>query len=205
MVLVLARDLVAFGAQFVGNAHVKVVDDVPQTVVDHGILKLPRTHAVAETGLFQVVGRPAHALHAAGHHHLGIPHLDGLGRQHDRLQGRPADLVDRDGLDLPGHAGLDRGLLGRVLAVAAGQHLAHDHFVDGTFVDPGPGHGLTDHDATQVRGADAGQGSVETAQRRSDRADDDGFLHHISPQVYLFFEAITYCADIAPPHHKAPR
>ena len=105
------------------------------------------------------------------------PDLNGLGGQHDGFESGSADLVDGYGFDFPGHAGLDRGLLGRVLAVAAGQHLAHEHFVDFGLLDAGPFDGFLDDDGTQVGGADAGQGSVETAQRRSHRTDNDCFVH----------------------------
>ena len=43
-------------------------------------------HAVAVARLFQKVWRAGHALGAAGHHDLRIPHLDGLGPQGHGLE-----------------------------------------------------------------------------------------------------------------------
>ena len=46
------------------------------------------------------------------------------------LSARQADLVDRDGGDLLGDPGRDRGLAGGDLARPGLQHVAHDHVVD---------------------------------------------------------------------------
>ena len=152
-VLVLAADVVLLGTQVVGDAHVEVVDDVPQPVVDHVVLDRPRPHAVAEARLLEVIGCGAHVLHAAGHHHVGVPGLDGLGGEHHGLECRTADLVDGESLHLPGHLGEDGRLLGRVLAVAAGQHLAHDDLVHRRLVDPRPLDGRLDDDGAELGGA----------------------------------------------------
>jgi hypothetical protein len=93
------------------------------------------------------------------------------------FRAEPQTLLTVNAFRFPGHAGLDRRLLGRVLAIAAGQHLAHDGFVDFAFFDAGPFDRFLDHNGAQVRGADAGQRSVETAQRCSHRTDDDCFVH----------------------------
>jgi hypothetical protein len=156
--------------------------------VNHGVLELAGTHAVAETRFFQVVGRHAHVFHAAGHHHIGIAGLDRLGRQHDGLQGGTTHLVDGNAFRFPGHAGLDRRLLGRVLAIAAGQYLAHDDFVDFAFFDAGPFDRFLDHNGAQVRGANAGQRSVETPQRCSHRTDDDCFVRLLNSQHIAFIQ-----------------
>ncbi len=161
----------------------KIVDDVPQPIVDHGILELAGAHAVTEACFLKVIGRHAHVLHAAGYHHIGVTGLDRLGGQHDGFQRGTAYFVDGDAFCFPGHAGLDRCLLGRVLAIAAGKDLAHEHFVYFAFPDTGPFDRFLDHDGPQVRGADGGQRSVETAQRCSHRADNDCFVHINSPEL----------------------
>ena len=53
----------------------------------------------------------------------------------DRAQARTADLVEAPGSLLTRNAGGDRGLAGRVLALAGGQDLAHDDFVDFSGLD----------------------------------------------------------------------
>ena len=109
------------------------------------------------------MGGPAHVFHAPGHDHVGIPHLDGLGREHDRLEPGAADLVDRDALHLLGQAGLDGRLLGRILAVAQRQDLAHDGLVDLFRGKAGPLHGFRDHETTQGGGAHIAQTASEAS------------------------------------------
>jgi len=156
---------------------VKIVDDVPQPIVDHVVLQGARTHAVAEARFLEVVGRGAHVLHSAGHHHVGIADLHGLGGQHDGLEGRAADLVHGDGLHLPGHLRQDGRLFSGVLAVTTGEHMAHDDLVHRGFIDPGPPNGLFDHYGAQLRGANTGQRAVEAAESRPYGADDYNFSH----------------------------
>ena len=57
-------------------------------------------HAVAAAGAEQVVGRLGHVLHAAGDDDVGVAHRDALGRQHDGLEPRAADLVQGHALHL---------------------------------------------------------------------------------------------------------
>ena len=148
--------------------------------MEHVVVQGAVAHAEAEARFFEEIGGHTHALHAAGNHHLGIARTDGLGGQHHRLEAGAADLVDGQGLDLPGQAGHHRGLLGRVLAVTAGQDLAHDALVDRFLVDPGPADGLGDDQTAQLGGAHVRQGAVEAAQGGSDRADYHCFSHVFS-------------------------
>ena len=53
--------------------------------MNHVVFDLARSHAIAKTAFFKIIGRHAHVFHAPGNHHIRIPDLDSLGRQHDRL------------------------------------------------------------------------------------------------------------------------
>jgi len=79
---------------------VKVIDNIPQAVMDHMILDLARSHAMAPPGLFKIIRGHAHIFHTPGDNDIGIAALDGLGRQHHCLERRAADLVDGHRFDL---------------------------------------------------------------------------------------------------------
>ena len=131
--------------------------------MDHVILQLARTQAITKTGFFKEVGRVAHTLHATGHNHIRIAQLNGLGCQHDRFKRRSADLVNADTFHFPGHAGLNGRLLGRILAIATGQDLPHNHFVNFALFNAGALYRRFDHDGAQISGTKGGQRSVEAS------------------------------------------
>jgi hypothetical protein len=76
--------------------------------------------------------------------------------------------------------GLDRRLFGRILAITAGKHETHYGFVYGTFFDAGSFDGFLDNNRSQLRCTNVAQRTVETAQGRSDRTDDDCLSHRMS-------------------------
>jgi len=98
VILGLARDVAFACAQFRRVAHVEIVVHIPEAVLDHGIGQLAVPQPVTGARLVQQIRRIAHALHAPGHHDIGIADHDRLRRQHHRLQAGAAHLVD-------GHAG----------------------------------------------------------------------------------------------------
>ena len=57
--------------------------------------------------------------------------------ERDRAQAGAAQLVDAPGRAFHRNAGGDRGLAGRVLALAGGQDLAHDDLGDAAGLDAG--------------------------------------------------------------------
>ena len=60
----------------------------------------------------------------------GVAVADRLPAEGDGAQARAAELVDAERGLLDRNAGIDRGLAGRVLALAGAQDLAQDDFVD---------------------------------------------------------------------------
>ena len=90
-VAVLPGDAVPLRDVLRGDAHVVVVESVPQAVVDHVIkdLGVRHSHAVAVAALGQQEGRLVHVLDPAGQHHVGVAEGDLLGSIDDRLQPEP--------------------------------------------------------------------------------------------------------------------
>ena len=85
--------------------------------------------------------RLGHRLLTTGDDHVELPGPDQLVGQRDRVDTGQAHLVDGQRRHVPADAGGHRGLAGGHLPGAGGQHLAHDHVLDGRGGDawPSPG------------------------------------------------------------------
>ena len=94
-VLVLAADALVDRHALGVGAHVAVLDRAPQPVGDGRVDELAVAEPVAEARLRQQVRRLVHRLHAARDDDLGVARADLGGGEHDRLQARAADAVDR--------------------------------------------------------------------------------------------------------------
>jgi hypothetical protein len=180
-VLLLAADLV-FVDQILGSdAHVVIVERIPQTVADHRVDDLRVAHA--QTGAcarHHIVGQ-AHVFLAAGNDHLGVAATNRLRTQMQGFQARAANLVQGQRRHGERQAGLDRRLTRRVLASAGGQHLAHDHFINLRTVQTGLFQQLADHRRAQINGGHAGQRTLETADRGTRGGNNYDVLHFRIP------------------------
>ena len=127
----------------------------------------PAPHAV------DVVRRVRHRLLAPGHDAFGVAGLDGLGREHDRLEAGAAHLVDRERGDAGGKSRLDQGLTGRRLAAPALDHLAHDHFFYGGGIDAGAGDGIADDHRAELGRAKRRESAEIAADGRPNGGQDD--------------------------------
>ena len=119
----------------------------------------------------------AHALDAAGDHHVGGPGLDHHCRVDHRLQPAAAtavELIARDGDRQAGGQGAPPGDARR-LAVAIA--LGEDHIIDLFRIDLGALDQGGEDGRAQVAGGDRRKGPKELAHRRADGADDGGALH----------------------------
>ena len=116
---------------------------------------------------------------AARDHDLGIAVEDRLIAERHRAQARAAQLVDAPGRDLDRNAGRDRGLTGRVLALAGGQDLPHDDLGHLPALDTGALERGLDRDLAELVRRQVGECPVECADRRARRADDDDVVLHI--------------------------
>ncbi len=77
-----------------------------------------------------------------------------LGGDHHGFETGSTDLVDGERPSCHGKPGLDHRLACRVLAQRSGKNVAHDHFIDVLFPEPGPLHNLFDDQPSKVRGAE---------------------------------------------------
>src|ERR687897_856181 len=113
------------------DAHVIVVEHVPEPIKDHVVLDLGRghPHPVAVAALGHEERRPVHVLDAAGHDHVGVAQGYLLGRGDYGLQSRATHPVQRHAGDLDGQAALYAHLSARVHALARGQDVADYHLV----------------------------------------------------------------------------
>ena len=98
---------------------------------------------------------------------VGVAVDDLLEAERDRAQARAAQLVDAPGGLLLRNAGLDRGLAGRVLALAGGEDLAQDDLGDVAGFDAGALERGLDRDRAEFVGGRVGECAVERADRRS--------------------------------------
>ena len=176
-VLLLTADAVLVHQVLGGDAHVVVVEGVPQAVLDHGIDQLAVAHALAGTGRRHHVGGLAHVLHAAGDDDVGVAAADRLGAQVQGLEAGAADLVQGHGRYGMRQAGLDRGLAGGVLPGTGGQHVAEDHFIHFAAVEAALLQQALDHGGAQLDGGNAGQGALEAADGGAGSGNYDNVLH----------------------------
>ena len=108
LILVMPADATLRGDVIGLGPHRHILEGAPQPVVDHGIDRLLIAVLPARAYTEEQVGRPAHALHAAGQDQVGVAGADGLGRQHDRLEAGAAHLVHRHRRDGVGQPRLQR-------------------------------------------------------------------------------------------------
>ncbi len=134
LILLFARDAEFYGDIFRGHAHVVVIKNFPEPVVDHAVDHLGVEHPGSPPHLGDIVGDGAHVLDTPRHDDLGVAGLDRLRGQCYRLHTGGADLVHREGVDLLGHAGIDGGLAGGVLSLPGLEDVPHDDLVDHDFL-----------------------------------------------------------------------
>ena len=163
-----------------GDAHVIVVESVPEAVPDHLVHKFDIAHAPPPACGGQDIGSLRHVLHAACHHTAGLSGADGQRGFRHGLEAGTADLVHRPRRDLHGDTGLDGGLTRGVLAQPRLKDVAHDDFFHHAGIHATPGKGRADGHGPQLDGRDGGERTAETAQRGTGRAYDDHFTHNDS-------------------------
>ena len=147
-----------------------------QAVVGHVVQQRAVAIAVAGAPLGDQVRGIGHALHAAGHHHVLAAGLDQVMGQHHGLHAGSAYLVERGGTGGWRKPRLQRGLPGRCLALAGGQHAAHQHFLHLVGGDAGALDRSLDDSSAQVGGLQSGQGAQHGTDGGSDSGYDDDWV-----------------------------
>ena len=102
-----------------------------------------------------------HGFLTAGDDHLGIAAADGLIGQHDGLNTRTTDAVDRCACRVLRQSSIDGCLTCRCLTDTAGEHIAHDHFIDALGVELCSFNGGLDGNGTKLWSREVLQTSQE--------------------------------------------
>ena len=151
-VLQFAADAIFPGEVLRRDAHMIIVEGVPQAVMDQAVNQL----AVAQLGAGAAVGEDmrsaAHVLLATGDHHVRLPALDRLGGEVQGFQAGTADVVNGDRRYGVGQPAANSRLTGRVLPGSRGQHLAEDHLIHALRIDSRLLHQRLHHHAAQLNG-----------------------------------------------------
>ena len=180
-ILLLPRDAVLFRNKFGGDAHVKIVIYVPQTVAHHRIhdfrISVPVTGACAR----QQVRTIRHRFHAARDHDFGFAEHYPLRREAHGLQSRAANFVDRHRRDAHVESRAQARLPRGILSEARLHHVAHDDFVHGLRLDARAAHGFGDGFRAKLRGRKRRKPSLKFSDGRTDCAEDYGLFHGCSP------------------------
>ena len=137
LVLHLAGDAVLLGNVLSGDAHVIVVENIPNAVVYHHIGHNDIVHTSAPTSLCYGVRCVGHGLSAAGQDALVIAGTDNLRGQVQCAHRGCTNLVDGHCRSLERHTDAECDLTGNVLTDAALQDAACNGLVDRGHVDAG--------------------------------------------------------------------
>ena len=175
-ILLRAADLEALGHVLGRDAHVVVVEDIPQAVPDHRIDEFERAHpgAGAQMGDMR---RPAHALLAAGNDDAGLAGADEQRTHNDGTQSRAAHLTDAEGRRLQGHPGGKRRLADRILPLPANQDLAEHGIVHLLGIDFRTLERCAHGGRAKTMGGHVGKGAVERTDGGAGGSGDDDLGH----------------------------
>lgn len=169
------------GNIFGSDAHVIVIESIPQGVIYHGIYQGSIAHAVAVTALHHGVGGERHALHTAGYYDIGIASLDHLSGHIDAVQTGTADDIDSNGGGGHRQASLQGSLTGDILAQTSLDNAAHVNMVDLLGGNAGAVQGLLDNDGTEFSGGNGAESTAHGADGGTAGACQNDFLHKCVP------------------------
>src|SRR4029078_3739913 len=137
----------------------------------------------------RAVRRLAHGFLAAGDHDLGIAVEDGLVAERHRTQSGTAELVDAPGRALDRNSRCDRRLTSGVLALTGGENLTQNDLGHLCAFDAGALEGLLDGHLSQFVGRQRRERSIEGADRRARRTDDDNIVLHLVTPFHIGWAA----------------
>ncbi|MNC63081.1 hypothetical protein D3C75_1131730 [compost metagenome] len=94
LILLAATNGVFLRQIFGGDAHVIIVEGIPQAVLDHAVSQLTVTQPQPGTRAVHQIRRLTHTFLPPGDNHFGVTTADRLHRQMNRLQTGATDFVD---------------------------------------------------------------------------------------------------------------
>ena len=176
LVLLLAGNAILLGYILAGDAHVVVVVDIPQSIVNHGIDDGRIAQAVSFARLRQKVRGIGHRLHASRDDDGTVLGLDRLRCESNGFQSRAAYLVDCHGTYLGRQSSVNRSLPRRVLPKPCADHVAHDALIDLLRIDVGALHGLAHYDRSQLRSCEIRQAPLKLSDWSPAPRNDDNIV-----------------------------
>ncbi len=185
---ILAGDAVHAGHFFGGFRHGVRHLAVPRqaALLEQGVNKAPADGGIENLtwlgkrrrGFFLDPRCPAHGLHSAGDHNVcgtGLDHLAGLD---DGAQPGSAEPVDGDAGDVEGKSGQQGGHPGNVpVFFTRTVRVAQDDFLDPVRIKACAGHGLADHQGSQIIRTDRRERAAVPAHRSADAANKESLDH----------------------------
>src|SRR5829696_3075603 len=206
---VLAGDTVLLGDVLGRHAHVVVVEDVPQAVVDHVVVDIcfGHPHPVAVAALIQQERCPVHVLDAAGHDHVGVAEGYLLRTRDYGLKPRAAHPVQGHARDLDGEAALYADLATRVHTLTCREDVTDYNLVDLLTLDPGVRENLFADRGPEFRGRRVLERTAESSYTRPEGRRDDYLADTVSvAEAHIFsFRLFSIRGYIKRqgPNHKA--
>lgn len=164
VVLHLAGDVELLRGVLGAVAHMDLVVDVPETVLDETVVDLEVAEGREVAG--GVEGDIRHALHTTRNLDLGNAELDVLRGHGDGLETGSADLVHGGGLDGLGKAGSDDDLAGRSLPNGALKDVAEIEVLNAVGGDAGAGEGRLHDVGTELGRLDVLETAIELGDIR---------------------------------------
>ena len=150
-VLLLPRNFIFLRHVLAGHAHVVILVNVPQSIINHRIDHFLIAQPESRTRALQQIRAVRHRLHPARHHHFRFAQLHRLRRQPHRLQPGSAYLINSH----RGHAWVQPAaqsrLPRRILPQPGLHHVSQDRFVHNPRLNPRPAHHFRHHFRAQFR------------------------------------------------------
>ena len=129
-ILVFTSDAEAFSNVFSRDAHMIVIECIPEAIFDHGIDEDTVAHTIAITSFRNSERSHGHVFHAACYDDVSVAGFDHLSCQGYAAETGTADFVDRKSRYFDRHASFNHSLTSRVLALSSLKDVAHYDFID---------------------------------------------------------------------------
>ena len=188
-VLLLTGEAEGVGALLGKGAHqAALVVGVFQTIEKHVVEHPAVPHAIAATGTIEQIRRVAHAFHAASDDDFRAAGEQLVVSHDHRLHARAAHLVHCGAGGGAGQPGAQSRLARWGLALAGGQHTAHQHVLHVLRRQAAALHRRADGGSAELRCRHAQQITLETTHGRTRAADDyDRIIFHL---CFLYLAAM---------------
>ena len=151
-----------------GESHVLVVEDVPESIVDHGIDHSLVIHLVSPPSSLEKVRCCGHVLHSSDCEDVVLSGFDGICCKHGCLHSGSTNSIDSERTDLNGKTCTDCSLPCRVLSETCTDDVTHDALFDICGLETCPLDGFLDNHCTEFGCLESGKGLSVFSNRGPD-------------------------------------